>query len=89
MLTSSYSKSLAASSSRITVLFVRYLSCSQNAGARSIPAVSGEHCRQCQDTGAIGDMLINSGAVLGGLEEALGRPGRTCDKREVPSLPLG
>lgn len=89
MLTNSYSKSLAASSFRIMILSVRILLCSQDAGARSTHALSSGHCREYPDPGAIGDVLINSGAVLGGLEEPPVRPRRTGDQREVPSPPCG
>lgn len=66
--TNSYSKSLATSSFRIMILFIRIL-CSQRAGARSIHTASGGHCRKHPDPGATRDVLVDSGVDLGGLGE--------------------
>lgn len=64
MLTNLYSKSLAASSFRIMILFVSIVLCNQDAGAGSVHTASHRPCRQCPGTG------VKGGVVLGGLEES-------------------
>lgn len=50
-------------------LFIRIYSCSQDAESRSVHTAFGGHCRKHPGTGATGDVLIDSGVVLGGLDK--------------------